>query len=120
MNQGPAPPFDPRAAVARFVGVLREYGLARVTGDAYAGETFRADFERHGISYVVCTRNRSQLYEALEPKLNAREVLLPDVPILEQQLLGLIWRGSKIDHPAGEHDDWANAVVAHPAAAMVG
>ena len=32
-----------------------------------------------------------------------------DVPLLEQQLLGLVWRGGKIDHPNGEHDDWANA-----------
>ena len=61
----------------------------------------------------------SELYEALEPRLNAGEVLLPDVPILEQQLLSLIWRGSRIDHPGGEHDDFANACagVAYVAAA---
>jgi len=22
-----------------------------------------------------------------------------------------VWRGSKIDHPTGEHDDWSNAVA---------
>jgi len=33
------------------------------------------------------------------------------VPLLEQQLLGLVWRGNKIDDPGGEHDDWANAVA---------
>ena len=47
----------------------------------------------------------------LEPRLNAREVVLLDVPILEQQLLGLVWRGSKVDHPSGEHDDFANAAA---------
>ena len=36
---------------------------------------------------------------------------LLDVPVLEQQLLGLVWRGSKIDHQPGEHDDYANAVA---------
>ena len=33
------------------------------------------------------------------------------MPVLEQQLLGLTWRGRKIDHSPGEHDDWANAAV---------
>src|SRR5262249_16526351 len=111
MNQGARPPFDPRAAVARFVQVLAEYGLHRVTGDRYAGQTFIADFRRHGIEYEVSPLAKHSLYEALEPRLNAREVRFPDVPILEQQLLGLGWRGGKIDHSPGEHDDWANAVA---------
>lgn len=111
LNQGPPPPFDPRAAVERFAATLKAYGVQTVTGDAYAGETFRKDFERHGIGYRVVERTRSQLYEALEPRLNAREVILLDVPLLEQQLLGLVWRGAKIDHPSGEHDDWANAAA---------
>jgi hypothetical protein len=38
-------------------------------------------------------------------------VSLLDVPLLEQQLLGLVWRGAKIDHPNGEHDDFATAAV---------
>jgi hypothetical protein len=28
---------------------------------------------------------------------------------LESQLLGLVWRGGKIDHLNGDHDDYANA-----------
>jgi hypothetical protein len=111
LNQGPPPPFDPRAAVARFAVVLREYGCPSVWGDKYAGETFVQDFARHGISYHVSQASTSQLYEAFEPLLNARDVILLEVPILEQQLLGLLWRGGRIDHPAGEHDDWANAAV---------
>ena len=54
---------------------------------------------------------KSDLYDALEPLLNARQVVLLDVPELESQLLGLVWRGGKIDHPSGEHDDYANAVA---------
>ncbi len=110
-NQGPPPPFDPRQAVERFARLLKEYGIARVEGDQYAGQTFVADFRAHGIEYAICQQTKSQLYEALEPRLNAHEVRLPDVPILEQQLLGLVWRGGKIDHPAGEHDDASNAVA---------
>jgi hypothetical protein len=116
MNQGSPPPFDPRAAVARFAEVLYTYGISRVTGDAYGGQTFREDFRRFRIEYVVSDKTTSQLYEALEPLLNAREVQLVDVPVLEQQLLGLVWRGSKIDHQAGEHDDFAAAA----AGALVG
>jgi len=111
VNQGPPPPFDPRKAVARFEPVLREYGISRVTGDKYAGETFIKDFESRGIKYDVAAWTKSEIYEALEPRLNAREIALPDVPLLEQQLLGLVWRGAKIDHQPGEHDDWANAAA---------
>jgi hypothetical protein len=51
------------------------------------------------------------LYEAFEVALNSRRVSLLDQPALESQLLGLSWRGGKITHPNGEHDDWCNAAV---------
>jgi hypothetical protein len=111
LNQGPPPPFDPRAAIGRFAGALRHYRIKRVSGDMYAGETFRKDFEREGITYHVIKESASALYEALEPPLNGRTVSLLDLPMLEQQILGLAWRGGKIDHPPGEHDDFANAVA---------
>ena len=111
LNQGPPAPFDPRAAVTRFAEVLRNSGITRVTGDRYAGLTFRLDFERLGIRYDVAELTTSQLFEALEPRLNAHEVLLPDVAVLEQQLLGLIWKGGRITHPDGEHDDSATAAA---------
>jgi hypothetical protein len=38
-------------------------------------------------------------------------VALLDSPQVEQQLLGLVWRGAKIDQARGEHDDWSNAAV---------
>ncbi|HMH50126.1 MAG TPA: hypothetical protein VK548_07830 [Candidatus Acidoferrum sp.] len=110
-NQGPPPPFDPRRAVERFVTILREYQVREVEGDKYAGETFVSDFQERGIRYVPAASTKSELYEAFEPVLNGRRVVLLDCPMLEQQLLGLIWRGGKIDHPNGEHDDWANALA---------
>jgi len=111
VNQGSRPPFDPRDAVERFATLLREYRVGRVTGDAYGGQTHRADFERHGVAYHVSDKTKSQLFESFEPLLNGRRVVLLDVPLVEQQLLGLVWRGGKIDHQNGEHDDWANAAV---------
>ena len=120
LNQGPAAPFDPRAAVVRFVGVLREFHITAVTGDKYAGETFKCDFENARVTYHVSDKTRSELYEALEPLLNTHAAILLDVPLLEQQLLGLVWRGGKIDHPSGEHDDFANAGAGAIVAAAAG
>lgn len=111
VNQGAAVPFDPREAVTRFAALLKDYRLTVVTGDKYAGETFVRDFQRHGIRYVTASKPKSDLYDDLEPRLNGHRVRLLDVPVLEQQLLGLAWRGGRIDHAPGEHDDWANAAV---------
>lgn len=107
--QSGRPPFNPRKAIDKFAALLGEYGLSRVTGDAYAGQTFRQDFASHGITYDVAPKSKSNIYEELEPKLNAGEVELLDVPELQEQLLTLVWRGSRIDHQAGDHDDHANA-----------
>ena len=78
INQGQHPPFDPNKAVERFVRVLRDYRVVRVVGDRYAGETFRAQFTSQGIAYEVSKHSTSELYEALEPRLNepGRIVLL--------------------------------------------
>src|SRR5262245_22885523 len=56
MNQGPHPPFDPRQAISRFARVLRHHRAAKVVGDRYAGETFRAAFRDEGIEYIVSER----------------------------------------------------------------
>ncbi len=108
-KQAGRPPFNPRQAVGKFAGVIRSYGLSTVVGDAYAGLTFQHDFAEHGIAYRVSTVPASGLYEALEPRLNAREVELLDIAELAEQLAGLIRRGAKVGHAAGAHDDWANA-----------
>ena len=105
------PPFNPRDAVRKFAGILKEYGISAVTGDRYAGETFQQDFLDHGIVYRVASSTKSQIYEALEPRINADEVELLDVPRLIEQLLGLVARGTKIDHLPGDHDDLANAAA---------
>ena len=95
MKQAGGPPFNPRSAVARFATALKDYRLSSVIGDQYAGQTFKADFESHGIAYRSAGRTKSEFYEALEPALNAGEVELPDLPILQEQLLCLVMRGSR-------------------------
>jgi hypothetical protein len=103
-------PFNPRDAVRKFAALCLEYHIREVTGDAYGGQTYRADFAEYGIKYVVADiKNASALYEFLEPRLNAYEVRWPDVIELIEQALGLVWRGGKIDHQPGDHDDLINA-----------
>jgi hypothetical protein len=111
IDQGQRPPFDPNKAVTRFVRVLRDYRVSRIVGDRYAGETFRSQFVAADVVYEVSPQTTSELYEALEPRLNAGHVVLLDVPTLEQQLLGLVWKGGKITHQPGEHDDYATAAA---------
>jgi hypothetical protein len=110
-SHGGGVPFDPRLAVAKFARLLGGYRISRVTGDGYAGQTFRADFQRHGIAYEVVQLTKTQLYEAMEPRVNAGEVEFPDHPTMQEQLLTLVRRGARVDHQAGDHDDYANAVA---------
>jgi hypothetical protein len=111
VDQGQRPPFDPRKAVDRFVAVLKEYELRSVTGDRYAGETFRQDFQSKGIAYRLSELTKSEIYEECEPLLTGGQLVLLDHTNLESQFLGLVWRGGKIDHPSGEHDDYANGTA---------
>ncbi|WP_439375332.1 hypothetical protein [Bradyrhizobium sp. DASA03120] len=110
-KQAGEPPFNPRQAVERFVATLKSYRVSAVWGDDYAGETFKQDFEKLGISFRSYRRTKTEIYEAFEPALNAGEVELPDLPKLQEQLLTLVMRGARIDHEPNGHDDFANAAA---------
>jgi len=112
IDQGPRRgSFDPNLAVSKFSEVLKLYRVSRVTGDRYGGEWPRKAFQSHGISYDLCELTKSDLYASFEPLINSGSVELLDVPKIFAQLLGLIRKGSKIDHAPSEHDDWANAAA---------
>ena len=109
--QAGSPPFNPRHAVSRFVKILKDYRIGRVVGDAYGGETFKSDFEASGIDYVKCGITKSDLYECLEPVINAGEIELLDHPKMQEQLLTLVHKGSRVDHQSNDHDDHSNALA---------
>jgi hypothetical protein len=112
VKQNGKAPFNPMLAVRKFAAHLKAFGLASVYGDAFSGNTFVSAFEAEGIAYHSCARPKSDLYESLEPALNAGEVELLDIPELQEQLLTLIAKPSgKIDHEPNGHDDWANAAA---------
>lgn len=111
VSQVGAPPFNPRLAVARFANDCKRYRCVRVHGDSYAGTTFRNDFSDCGISYVVTSQSKTDLYENLEVALNADQVELLDIAKLHSQFLTIVQRGASVDHMPGRHDDWANAAA---------
>jgi hypothetical protein len=135
VSQSGKPPFNPRDAVRKFAALAHEYNIRFVTGDNYGGQTYRYDFQEHGIGYdtirmpralgvkvnttpAIARQERSggqpsasDFYEAFEPRLNAGEVELLDIPELQEQLLTLVWKGAKITHESAGHDDWANAAA---------
>lgn len=110
------PPFAPSSVVAEFCAELRRYGLATVTGDYYAAEWVREQFEKAGVTYIRSEKPKSDIYLSFLPAVNSCQVRLLDHPRLIAQLGGLIRRtrsGGKdsVDHRAGAHDDVANAAA---------
>ena len=109
-------PFQPEAVVEDFCATLAAYGVAKVTGDRYAGEWPREQFKKRNVDYVPSERVKSDIYRDALPLLNSRKCQLLDIRRLISQLHGLerrTARGGKdsIDHGPGAHDDVANAVA---------
>ena len=110
------PPFSPEDVVAEFAGVLKRYGLTKVTGDRYGGEWVSSSFDKAGIAYEASELTSSELYLELVPMVNSGSVELLDNPRLISQLGALerrVGRSGKdsIDHRPGAHDDLANAAA---------
>jgi hypothetical protein len=109
-------PFNPSGVVAECAQLLKDYRVSRVTGDRFAGEWPREAFRDHGVHYDVARLPKSDLYIALVAHVNGQRLELPDDPELLRELRGLERRRGpsgrdRVDHPAGRHDDRANAVA---------
>jgi hypothetical protein len=108
-------PFSPDQVISEFAHIIRLYRVSAVVGDAYAGDFPRSIFQRHGITYSLSKKTRTELYQSLLPLLNSGAITMPDDPILIKQLVGLertiIGGRERIDHARGQHDDQANALA---------
>ena len=93
--------------------ICKEYGISKIVGDAYSGNTHRAEFEAENITYELSPLNKSNLYHELEVAINNEEVELLDHELTEFQLYTLVANRSpgKVDHQPGDHDDHANALA---------
>jgi hypothetical protein len=111
------PPFSPEFAIAQFVSLLKGYRIYTVEGDAFGGEFAREPLRKHGISYLIAKKSKSDLYaHTLLPMLNSGRVDLIDHARLIQQIVSLECHSAragrdKIDHAPGGHDDLANAIA---------
>jgi hypothetical protein len=111
------PPFSPEFAIAQFISLLKGYRIYSVEGDAFGGEFGREPLRKHGISYALAKKPKSDLYaNTLLPMLNSGRVDLLDHPRSIQQIVGLECHTAragkdKIDHAPGGHDDLANAIA---------
>ncbi len=119
INQQCGTPFDPLKTVGLFAATAKPYRIGTVTVDRFAHNTFQAAFAQHGISAVLSELTTHQTYEAFGPRLNSGQIVLLDNADLQNQFLGLLWRGMRIDHANNEHDDYA-AVVARLASVLGG
>jgi len=118
-------PFDVDNAVDEVCQLLRQYRIDAVRGDDYGAGLTVSAFRRHGIGYKnpklrdtegnQGRLNRSQIYLNAAGLFTAGRVRLLDNRRLAHQLVSLERRAARssghdaVDHPAGGHDDLANA-----------
>jgi hypothetical protein len=106
------PPFNPSAVMAEIAHILRSYRITSVTGDRYAPGFVSEGFRKVGVTYLYADRDRTAIYLDVLSAVNARAVLLLDVPDLLRELRGLERRRGasgrdRVDHRPGAHDDLA-------------
>lgn len=110
------PPFSPAGVIAQYAALLKTYRISGVRGDRYAGEFPREQFKKHGISYSVAVKSRSELYVDLLPAINSASLDLLDNERAIHQIASLERRTARsgrdsIDHAPGAHDDLANVIA---------
>jgi len=112
-------PFDPEAVTREAAEHCKRYGVRTVVGDAFAGNWPRDVFKKSGVGYEVSERFRNVLYLDFLPRVNGNRVELLDKEAHRKMLnqmanlerrMGRTGRDN-VDHPAGHHDDIANAVA---------
>lgn len=110
------PPFSPKAVTETYAKLLKDYRIAKVTGDRFAGEWPREEFRAFGIEYVPSTKTKSAIYSEFLALVNSKKCDLLDHAKMTTQLVGLERRASRqgrdsIDHGPGGHDDVINAAA---------
>lgn len=109
-------PFDPSVVVKEYSGILKAYRLLNADGDNYGGEWPKAEFAKHGITYELCGKAKSELYLTAVPVFTSKRLELLDIDKLKTEFRRLERRRGRsgkdsIDHPPRGSDDIANAVA---------
>jgi hypothetical protein len=109
-------PHSPEAAAEEFSVLLKSYRVTKISGDRYGGLWPVEVFAKFGIVYEQSAAPKSDLYQALLPRINSGRIDLLDNQRLIGQLCGLERRTARggrdsIDHAPGGMDDVANCVA---------
>ncbi len=116
---------DLEGVVREIAACCRAYDCHTVVGDRYAGQWVREAFRRAGLRYEEPTLrkdgedvalDKSAAYLEVEPLFAQGKIELVDHPQLVRELKLLERRPqsggkTRVDHPAGGHDDYANALA---------
>jgi terminase large subunit-like protein len=107
--------FDPQQVTKDYAELCKQYRISGVTGDNYSAQWVAGAWLDTGIVYSVSDLPKSGIYLECLPLFTRGLVGLPDHPklIRELRLLERVThRGGKdsVDHPRGQHDDFANSV----------
>jgi hypothetical protein len=110
------PPFNPQTTVKEYASLLKNYRIATVEGDRYAGEWVAQAFQAEGITYKQSKKTKSDIYLEFEPLLAQGRVELLDNRILFNELRSLERRTGRsgkdsVDHSPRQHDDSANSTA---------
>lgn len=110
------PPFNPKDVVRDFCQILKEYGIAEVIGDRYAGNWVSSSFKEYDINYIESELVKSDIFLEFQAIALSQRVTLLDIERLKNQLLSLERKtrpGGRgvVEHPPGLHDDLANSVA---------
>jgi hypothetical protein len=119
-------PFVADVALDEIAEIARDYRVGTAYGDDYGAGLTVSAFRQRGIDYrpiAIHDKGSEDKVSRTEIYLNALtlftsgRVRLPDNPRLFEQLISLERRTQRsghdtVDHPAGQHDDVANAVCA--------
>jgi hypothetical protein len=110
------PPFNPQTTVKEYASLLKNYRIATVEGDRYAGEWVAQAFQAEGITYKQSKKTKSDLYLEFEPLLAQGRVELLDNKILFNELRSLERRTGRsgkdsVDRAPRQHDDSANSTA---------
>lgn len=112
---GPGRPLNDKDVVAEIAGLMRPYGLDRVTGDQFCDVPLKNEFASHGIGFLekpVTETSKYLEYKNLISVMRARLLSLPDMEEIRADLTGLVKKGKTIGAPRlrNRHDDISTVI----------
>jgi hypothetical protein len=108
--------FDPMKITREYARICKEYGVKRVTGDAYGKEWVAQAWRECGIEYVTSERTKVEIYLEALPLFTRGQVTLRPHDLLLRELRLLERKTTKtgrdfVGHPPRGRDDYCNAAL---------